>query len=120
MRLASAAGKVSYREGHAVGVQVVQDDPDHGGVGIGYIHQSPHLVGEVLYGAPFGHGHMAPARQRLTEQKEVAGASAAVLIVLASGASRLGRQRLPHIRQQLSGGLIEAHHRPAGVVGLGV
>ena len=69
-------GKVSC---HAVGVQIVKNDPYHL-----YIHQPPHLVGEVLHGTAFGDGYVAPTRQRLTGQEDVAGTAAPVLVVLAS------------------------------------
>ena len=103
------ASGLSRREGfvqgrHAVGVQIVQDDPDHGGVGIGCVHQPAHLVGEVLHGAAFGDGDVAPASPGFAEQEEVAGAAPAVLVVpvstgqaLASGSSRLGGQRFSHV-----------------------
>jgi len=113
-------GKGLVQRRHAVGVQIVQDHADDGGVGVGHVYQPPHLVGEVLHGATFGDSHMAPARQRLAEQEKVAGAAASVLVVLTSGTSRLGGQGFPHLGQQLSGSLVEAHHRPVGVAGLGI
>ena len=42
----------------AAGVQVVQDQPHHRDLRIGFIHQPAHLMGEVLHGAPLSHRHM--------------------------------------------------------------
>ena len=116
--LSSRKGLV--KRSHAVGVQVVEHHPYDCGVGIGHIHQPAHLVGEVRHSAPFGDRHVAPARQRLTGQEEIAGAAAPILVVLASRASRLGGQRRSGIGQQLGGGLVAAHHRPLGIVWFGV
>ena len=113
-------GKGLVQLRHAVGVQIVQDHADDGGVGVGHVYQPLHLVGEVRHGAAFGDGNVSPTRQRLAEQEEVASAAPAVLVVLPPGPSRLGGQWFPHFSQQLRGGLVEAHHRPAGVVGLGI
>ena len=58
-------------------------------------HQPTHLMGEVLYGAPPGHRHVTPARQRLTGQEQVADALPPVLVVLPQRNSGPGRQRWP-------------------------
>ena len=55
------APSLSSRKGlvqgsHAVGVQIVKNHPYHWSVGIGYIHQPLHLVGEVLQGTAFSDG----------------------------------------------------------------
>ena len=62
----------------------------------------------------------APARQGFTGQEDVAGAAASILVVLPPRSSRLRRQRLPDLGQQLGRGLVKAHHRPIGVVGFGI
>ena len=46
----------------AMGVQIVQDHPDHFGLGVGLLRQPAHLMGEVHLGAPLRYLHMAPAR----------------------------------------------------------
>ena len=77
----------------AVGVQVVQDHSDYGYLGVRFIHQPAHLVGEVLHGAPLRNRHVPPAGQGLTGQEQVAGARPAVLVVLPPWSLWLGRQR---------------------------
>ena len=80
------AASLRRREGfvrrrHAMGVQslprtrygVVENDADHGGVRVGHVHQPPHLVGEVLHGAPLRDGQMAPAKQRWRRSGPMAG-----------------------------------------------
>ena len=119
------ASRLSRRKGfvqrsHAVGVQVVKDHADHWGGGIGHIHQPLHLVSEVLHGAAFGDGYVAPAGQGFTGQEEIAGAAPTVLVVLAPRSPRLGGQWRPDLGQQLGGGFVKAHHRSVGVVGLPV
>ena len=52
-----------------MGVQVVQDDSDPIGLGIGLVTQPPHLVGEVLHASLLGDGDMSPASKGLTIQK---------------------------------------------------
>ena len=66
----------------AVGIEVVQDHSYHRDVGIGLVHQPAHLMGKVLGGAPLGHRHMAPPRQGLAGQEQIAGPLPPVLIVL--------------------------------------
>ena len=51
---------------HQVDVQVIQDLPDHGRVGISFIHQAPHLVGKVLHGVVLGDSRMAQVSQWLS------------------------------------------------------
>ncbi len=57
-----------------VRVQVVHDHPNHRCIRISFVHQPTHLTGEVFRGAPLGHRHLPPARQRLTGQEQVADA----------------------------------------------
>ena len=104
----------------AVGVQVVQHHSHHRDIGIGFVHQPAHPVGEVLHRAPLGHRNMAPPRQGFAGQEQIAGPLPPVLIVLPPRASRLGRHQRPRIGQQLGGGLVKADHRPLGVIGFGV
>ena len=75
---------------------------------------------KVLHRAPLGHRHVTPARQRLTGQEQVADALPPVLVVLPQRNSGPGRQRWPSLGQQLGRGLVEADHRPSGVIGFGV
>ncbi len=79
----------------AMGVQVVLNHSNHPGLRVGLIHQPAHLVGEVLFGAPFRYLQMPPSPPGVRRPGTGCG-------------------------QQLGGGLIEADHRPLGVVGFGI
>ena len=50
------------RGGHAVDVQVAEDDADRASLGVSHVHQSLRLVSEALHDAVFRNGHVAPAR----------------------------------------------------------
>lgn len=65
-------GKDLLQGRNAVGVQIVQNQPDYRNMGIGLVHQPPHLLGEVLGGVPLGHAHISPPSQGLAEQEQVA------------------------------------------------
>ena len=56
-----------------MGVQVIQRHPDLLRFGVSSIRQPAHLMGEVFgevfHGAALGHGHVPPARQRLTSHE---------------------------------------------------
>ena len=60
-----------------MGVQVVQDDPHHIGLGIGFVHQPLHLLGEVHERAPVGDGDVPPATVRLRLSRQGSAAAAA-------------------------------------------
>ena len=100
-------------------VQIVENQPNHRDIGVGLIHQPPHL-NEVLHGALPGYRHVAPAPARLTGEEQVARPSPLVFVVLTPRPPRLCRQRFPHVGEQLGGGLVKADHRPLRIVGLGV
>ena len=54
------------------------------------------------------------------EDEQVGGAVAAILEVIALELARHGRDGLAHLADQLGRALVEAHHRPLGVGGLGI
>ena len=58
-------------------VQIVENQPNHRDIGVGLIHQPPHLLSEVLHGALPGYRHVAPAPARLTGEEQVARPSTA-------------------------------------------
>ena len=101
-------------------VQIVQHHSDHRYVWVGLVHQPAHLKGEVLHGTLPGDSHVAPASPGLAGEEQVAGSAPHVLVVLSPGASRGRWQGRTGIGQQLGGTLVEADHRPLGIVGLGV
>ena len=79
-----------------------------------------HAVGVVHGGAAVGDLDVAPAAMRIEGDEEIDGAVAAILVVVALALSRLGRDRLAHLADQLDGGLVEANQRPGGIRHLGV
>src|SRR5574341_904341 len=89
-------------------------------LGIGFVHQPLHLLGEVQQGAPVGDGHMPPAAVRLEEHKQVAGAVALVLVIVAFHLTRLSGQRHARLGNQLLGRLVEADLGALGVIRLGI
>ena len=112
-RLGCREGLVQGR--HSVGVQVVQDHPDHWDLRVGFIHQPAHLLGEVLHRAPFSNRHLPPTRQRLAGQEPVAGALPPVLVVLPQRTPRLGRAARAGSRPAT--GLRSRQSRPPAALG---
>ena len=104
----------------AMGIEVVENHPDHRHIGVGLIHQPAHLMGEVPSGAPLRYRHMPAARQGLDEMEQVAGALAPVFEILPPRPPRFHRYRRPSAGQQLGGGLVDTDHRPLRVVGFGI
>ena len=101
LRLASDGAKVSYSDGHPVGVQVVQNHPGHRDAGIGLVHQPSHLMGKVLHGAPLCYRHMAPAPAGFAGEKQVAGPIPQAFVVLTPRTARGCRNGWTNIGQQL-------------------
>ena len=66
-----------------VGVEIVQDDPNHLRLRVAFIDQPFQLVGEVLHRALSGHFHVPPARLRLTAEEDIPRAIALVFIIIA-------------------------------------
>ena len=82
-------------------VQIVENQPNHRDIGVGLIHQPPHLLSEVLHGALPGYRHVAPAPARLTGKEQVARPCPLVFVVLTPRPPRLCRQRFRDVGQQL-------------------
>ena len=101
-------------------VQIVENQPNHRDIGVGLIHQPPHLVSEVLFGALFRYFCVPPACQGFAGQEQVPGALPPVLVVLTPGVSGRRWDGPPDVGQQLSGCLVEADQRPFGIVGFGI
>ena len=103
-----------------MGVQIIQNHPDHRDIGIGLIHQPAHLMPEVLGGAPLGNRHVPPAGQGLAGHGQIPGSLPPVLVVLTPRLSRLHGYGRTGAGQHLSGCLVAADHRLLGFVGFGV
>jgi hypothetical protein len=103
-----------------VGREVVEHDPDPLGLRIMEIDQVAHAFGEVAGGALVSDLDPAPGSVRVEKDEQVDGAVAAIFIVEAFQPARRGRDRLAGLADQLGRALVEAHHRPLWIVGLGV
>ncbi len=103
-----------------MGVQIVQDHSNHRDIRIGVIHQTAHLVGKVLPGAPLCYRQMAPASAVFTSEEQVARACPLVFVVLTPRSHGLCRQWRSGFGQEPSGGLVKTDHWPLRVIGLGV
>ena len=100
--------------------EVVQDDPDDLCLRIIPIAEHLHTVRKVSFGAAIGALHMAPAVTGLKEHKQVAGAVALILIIVAPGLARLRSERVPDFPHHLIGTLVATPHGKARVIGLNV
>ncbi len=52
-----------------MGVQVVQNNPHHRGIWVGFIYQPAHLLGEIFSGSALGDGYMPPTHLGLAGQE---------------------------------------------------
>jgi hypothetical protein len=73
----------------ALGVRVVQ------------IHEVAHAMGEVAARAMIGDLHRAPGLVGIEEDEQVGGAATAILVVVALGLARHGRDRQPGLADEL-------------------
>src|SRR5919106_5159941 len=104
----------------AMGVEIIQDYPNHLRVGITVVDQPPHLVREVMHGALHSHLDMPPAGLRLAHEKQITGSIALILIVIASRLSGPGRHWDARLGNQLPACLVKGDRGPTGIIGLGV
>ena len=75
---------------------------------------------QIFCGAPLGDLHLAPGVVHVEEDEQVRCAVAPVLAVVALDLSRLGRDRLAGLADELDRALVEADHRPLRISRLGV
>src|SRR5260370_22834611 len=94
-----------------VGAEVVhhQMHPASGTVDV--LEQMTGKAHEVRLGASLGHEHAAPSSLGFDRDKQIAGALAPVLVVLAHRTTRAHRQRGAAVSEQLRALLVQAHHR---------
>ena len=107
-------GKGLVQRCRPVGIEVVQHDPNPLRLGVGFVHQPPHLVGKVLHPPLLGDRHMPPTPQGLAEHEQIARAVASVLIVKPLSPSPMGWNRYAALGDQLGGGLIKTRLWAAG------
>src|SRR4051794_41970930 len=84
------------------------------------VDELAHAVGVVHGGAAVCNLDVAPAAMRIEGDEEIDGAVAAVFVIVALALSRLGRDRLTHLADEVGGGLVEADPRPPGVRGVSI
>src|SRR5918992_854868 len=113
-------GKSLVQRGRFVRVEVVHNNPNHGGFRVPLIDQPLHLVGKILHCPAFRDGNMSPAGLRLNKHKEIAGAVPLVLIVVPRGSSWCGEQGRAGLPNQLFAGFIKVDLGPLGIIGLGI
>jgi len=110
-------GEGLVERGRAVGVQVVHDQDDPLRVRVVDLHQVLDEPSPVDPGPALGDLEVAPAPERLAANKQVRGASPAILVVLPRGMARGHRQRLARVGQQLPAHLVHTDDGKPGIVG---
>lgn len=114
-------GREGLVEGRrAVCAEIVEHHGDAPGAGMMVVDEGFHLPGEVVRRALRADLDVAPSGLRLEREEEIGGAAPAVFIIDARRAPRCGWQRRADFLKQLPGLLIEADHRPLGIIGLGI
>jgi hypothetical protein len=103
-----------------MGIEILHHDPDYLCVRVIPIDEVLHTVREVLFRAPGRHCDMSPAGARLKEHEQVTRPVALILVIVPLRFAGRGRLGVTDFSHQLIGTLIKAHHRKAGVIGLGV
>src|SRR5258708_2087387 len=113
--------RLGWREGFIQGsgrmrVEVILHDANVFHVRIDRIDQPSDAVRVVDLGTVLGHLDMAPARQRLDEEKQIGGAQAFILVINALGLSWLHRLGRAHVSLWSDEFFVEADRRIAWVV----
>jgi len=103
-----------------MGRQIVLHDADAGGLGTVDIDKVAHAMGVVLCRAPFGDFDLSPRPVDVEEDKQIDGAVATVLVVVAFELARLDRDGLADLADELHRGLVEADHRALGIGRFGI
>jgi len=101
----SAEGLVE--RGWGMRVEVVEDDADGVGGGI-TLDEFLHLAGEVSIGTAFAYADVPVTHSRFKGDEQRAVALTLVLVILALGLTRLGRQRRVNFCKKLVGQLVKA------------
>src|SRR6202022_2268474 len=95
-------------------------DPDARGIGIMDIDKLAHALGVVFCRPPPGELYLAPRPMRVDADEEIDGAVAAVLVIVTFELTRLGRDRLSYLADELDRALVEADHRLLGIGRFGI
>src|SRR5262245_16422504 len=113
-------GKGFIERGWLMGVEIVQDDPDHLRPRIALINQPLHLVSKIHFRAVRRHRDLPPARLGFTEHKQVASPFALISIIRAARVPSLHGQGSTDVGQQLFAGFVKVDLRALGIIGLGI
>src|ERR1700719_1789476 len=84
------------------------------------IDEFAHAAGVVSCRAPLGDLDLAPRPMHVDAHEEIDGAVTAVLVIVTFELTRLGRDWLAYLADQLNRALVEADHRPLGVGRFGI
>ena len=79
-----------------------------------------HALGVVLCRPPLGDLDLTPRPMHVDTDEEIDGAVAAVLAIVTFELTRLGRDGLAHLTDELDRALVEADHRQLGIGRFGV
>ena len=106
--------------GGGVRVQVIERHTDHRRGGAMDAHQVSHTMRQAPGRASLGELDRPPALQGLEDHQQVTGTSPAMLVGVAHGLPRRGRQGSAGLTDHLVGTLIEPDQRIPGLIGLGI
>jgi hypothetical protein len=84
------------------------------------IDEFAHALGVVFRCPPLGDFNLAPRPMHVDANEEINSAVAAVLVIVTFELTRLGRDWLAHLADQLDRALVEANHRPRGIGCFGI
>ena len=97
-------------------VQIVQHHPDCPDIGVRFIAQPPHLLGEVRHCPLLCDLNGSPTILRFAQHKQIACAVAPVLVVVTLRSYGLRADRWSRFTDKPLGGLVAAQHRSLRIV----
>src|SRR5579871_149878 len=108
--------KSFIESGRSMGVEIILDQTNAGGLGIGTIDQPTDTLGIIELGAPIGHFHMTPSSSGFDQEKEIGRSQTLIFIIHPFCLSRGCRQRRSNISMRSYQLLIQTDRRIAGIV----
>src|ERR1035437_5034886 len=106
--------------GGRMGVEVIHHDHNFLCLGIDHIRKVLHGVRPIFSGALVGDFDKAHSHQRLKEHKQVCDPFPLGFVILSLGLTRLNRNGVSQIGQQLFTGFIHTHLRSVWIIWLGI
>ena len=95
------------QRGFAMGVQIVQDHPDHRHIGVVHVHQLLHHPGPIHLGPLVRHRHSPPPLQGREQHEQVAHPVSLVFVIVGQGRSGPRRERCAGLFHLLLAGLVQ-------------